>query len=68
MKAWHAPAFPAANNDHYEEGMDLRTYVATAALQGILSQLQGPRSVKLLAEDAVACADALLSELREEPI
>lgn len=67
----NAPAFPC--NIHYGDykvigmGMDIRTHIATACLQGILAACDGVNSneqdMRHLATVAVQQADALIAAL-----
>jgi hypothetical protein len=73
------PAFPHNTLGHPEtDGMSLRAYIATAALQGMLAADEGVSDPhgkmidpalgtwrKLLAKDACSYADALLAELEK---
>lgn len=67
-----APAFPVAVEDpaDVEYGMNLRTYIATACLQGMLSRSFGGEGNEppddVLATWAVGQADALIAELNKE--
>ena len=50
------------------EELDLRAYIATAALQCVYHPggRYGPEGMKQVAEYAVAVADALIAELRKD--
>lgn len=64
----HDAAFPViGGNSLYAKGMDLRTYIATAAMQGCLAGDRWVNNPSLLAHHSVACADALLAELAKKP-
>ena len=67
------PAFPLMHvSDSVSRlvgtGMDLRTYMATACLQGFLATTPSDECPKLsdLADDAVRLADALIERLNEK--
>jgi hypothetical protein len=55
------PAFP----DGRHSGLNVREYIAAAALQGLLAGKPGMAPAGVLAESAVNCADALLRKLHE---
>lgn len=68
MENNHKPAFPAVegNTAFYEPGLSKREYFAGLAMQGMLSNPQlniETTSLEAIASDAVAHADALLTEL-----
>ena len=57
------PAFPFVVDEcNLEDGLTKREYFAGLAMQGILADGQTGK-LKLIAEDAVKVADALLEEL-----
>lgn len=63
------PAFPAddmscSGKITHCTGMDLRTYIATAAMQGMLHGCEDPDR-EFIANVAVNCADALIKKLKE---
>lgn len=69
------PAFPLAYNYKKEgqeyldvfTGMDLRTYLAGQAMQGLLStEYSAYRPTNSIVEEAVKYADALIVELNKE--
>ncbi len=57
-----AAAFPLPLNAPHG-GMSIRTYIATAALQGLLAADNNTRSIAVEAELAVQAADALIARL-----
>jgi len=68
-----SPAFPVVipdspvelNPPKVDMGMDLRIYIATACLQGMLATSGGYRPVEQWASEAVLYADALIAELNK---
>ena len=60
----HKNAFPVNVVGGYREGIDVRTYIATMALSGILADSQ-IQDVGSAARVAVIAADALIKELVE---
>ena len=66
------PAFPHSGYeidgqmpDSGHDGMSLRAYIATAALQGLLAE-QRELPFGMILKSAVAYADALIAELKKE--
>jgi hypothetical protein len=69
------PVFPRSNDfnpdygDNSHDGMSLRAYIATHALQGIIhtyTRTIGEFHTKAHAELAIIYADALIAELNKE--
>ncbi len=59
-------AFPNSVNSE-TSGINIRTYIATAALQGLAVRQDSSMSMKMRVEMAVEYADALIAELDKEP-
>lgn len=63
------PAFPRTYTNSGHDGMDLRTYAAITAMQGMLASCVNTADWPghgVIAEQATKYADALLSTLAEE--
>lgn len=63
-------AFPWADQGYGHDGMTIREYVATAAMQGTLSAITGTiltdTQKEVIAKQSVSMADHLLAELGKE--
>lgn len=62
-------AFPVASYDVFQDGfggMNLRTYVAVHAMQGILASGPVHRGGEAVVREAVIFADALIAELAKK--
>jgi hypothetical protein len=62
--AYDLPAFPSPTN-YSKEGIDIRAYIATALLQGLLTHCYPQKPPEFLVTEAVKCADILIKELNK---
>jgi hypothetical protein len=57
------PVHPSKNPDGYGSGINLRTYIATEAMKGLLSFYGDEREANFVSANAVWHADELIKEL-----
>ena len=56
----------ASDHDKDYMGLTKREHFAGSAMQGLIAQSYGPRTVKEIAFESLAMADALLKELEQD--
>ena len=67
MDNGNQPAMPSPHFENdYLQGLTKREHFAGLAVQGLIAQSYGPRTVKEIAFESLAMADALLKELEQD--